>query len=73
MMETTMTNFDDMMHQLVPLLDEWDYERRIPPADIARFLISVAADYVPPEDWTVMIEAGLNLEGEAETRSWARH
>ncbi len=64
--------FCKMMAQLVPLLDEWDYEHRIPPADIARFLIWVAADYVPPEDWTVTIEAGLNLECEAESRSWAR-
>ena len=65
--------FCRMMVDLVPLLDEWDYERRIPPADIARFLINVAADYVRPEDWATTIEAGLHLECEADTRSWVRH
>ena len=65
--------FYRMMADLVPLLDEWDYESRIPPADIARFLINVAADYVRPEDWAATIEAGLHLECEADTRSWARH
>ena len=57
----------------MPLLDEWDYERRIPPADIARILINVAADHVRPEDWAATVEAGLHLECEADTRSWARH
>ena len=65
--------FCKMMAQLVPLLDEWDYEQRILPAHIARFLINVAADYVPPKDWAATIEAGLHLECEAESRSWARH
>ena len=72
-MEIGMTNFDKMFQQIIPLLDEWSDEQEIPPEDIARFLIWVASPYVKHEDWAVTIEAGLNLECEAETRSWARH
>ena len=48
-------------------------ERRADLSAGCRLLINVAADYVLPKDWAAIIEAGLHLECEAESRSWARH